>query len=365
MTAGELIINIVVKGGDDSEKKIKSVKVGLSDAKSMALETKAAILAVIYGLEKLMSASSKTGTELSLFSASTGILAKDLQQYQYAARQVGVSNEEMESSMRNVQAAMSDMLMGKGAPEVMAMLANKVGFDKSQARDPKYMLQQLQQLAQLIPPDVGNRLITPLVGQNVFAAMRQNAFRQEVFDKAPIYNDKEVTALTKIGVAWDNLGNKIKMAIGHLNAKEGLQFVNQLSKATTQVIKLAEALAKLADKLKLFEVFTGFFEGMARSVEGVNKLIESVKSGDLAEVGKTVKDNLTTHGSNDLLKALDKSLPERLRNKTLDNKPATNVKIEQNLNFQHDGKDHKRVGDSAKKGTQAAYRQMSAQGVFT
>jgi hypothetical protein len=43
-------------------------------------------------------------------------------------------------------------------------------------------------------------------------------------------------------------------------------------------------------------------------------------------------------------------------------KSQQNINVNQNLHFQHDGKDHKKTGDSTHKAVKDAFRQMSAQG---
>jgi len=159
MTIAELFVNLGVKGADSAGKALGGVKGGLGEVKSMSLEAKAALVGVIYGLERMMSNSAQLGTSLTNFNALTGISAQQLQQWQYAARQAGVAGEEMTGSMKAVQSTMANMLMGKGAPEGMAMLANKVGFDPARARDTAYVLGQLQKFAQSVPQDVGNAMI--------------------------------------------------------------------------------------------------------------------------------------------------------------------------------------------------------------
>jgi hypothetical protein len=361
----ELFVNLGLKGKDSVASGLKSVKGGLGETKSMALETKAAILAVVYGLEKMMSQSAQAGTGLSQFTALTNIAAGDLQRWQYAMRQTGGSAEELTGNLKAVQNTMTNMLLGKGAPEGMAMLANKVGFDPKRARDTLYVMSKLQEFVQKVPSDVGNQMAKSFgISEGTIAAMRKNAFRPEVFAKAPTYSDKEVSTLNKVDVAWGNLGQKIQMAFGHMTAKDGLKIVNEISKITTEVFKLADALLKLADKIKIFEKIGMVFSGWAQILNGVTGGVGKItgdKGGVLEGLKNTGKD--AASGVSLAAEGAWMTLMEKFGSPTQPQAAASNnnVTVNQNLNFQHDGKDARKTGESAAKAVKDAYRQMSAQ----
>lgn len=365
MKIAELFVNLGVKGGDQAGKALTGVKTGLEGVKSMGLETKAMIAAVVYGLERMMSQSAQTGTDLKNFTTLTGMSAQNLQQWQYAARQAGVSGEELTGSLKAVQNSMTNMLLGKGAPEGMAMLANKVGFDPKRARDTMYVMQQLQKFAQQVPADIGNNMLKSFgVSDGTIAAMRRNMFTDKNFKKAPTYSDKEVNTLNKVDVAWANLGQKIQMAMGHLTAKNGLKIVEDISKMSGEVFKLIDALTKLADKLKVFELLGKAFQGWAMILNSATSGISSLTGAATdpkkrSDLGASIKDFIMEAPG--VAKAMydDVTAP--------DVKPALNaagnqnINVNQTLNFQHDGKDAHKTGQSVHKAVKDTYRQMSAQ----
>lgn len=356
MTIADLFVNLGVKGDGQAQKALGGVKTGLGEVKSMSLEAKAAILGAIYALESYMSDSAKAGTNLLNFTSATGMSAQALQQWQYAARQAGVSGEEMETSFKGVQQSMSNMLLGKGAPEVMAILANKVGFDKNRAQDTQYVMGQLQKLAQEIPPDIGRNLIAPLVGENIFAAMRRNAFRPEVMSHAPTYSDREIVQLNKVDVAWSNLGNKIKMAIGHMTSSHGLSIVKDISMLTDQILKMVSAFELLAEKLQLFKVIGKIFEGWGFIFNGVNQGINAI-TGDKKDSNKKLDKDPVTMISDWIGKAIlgeDHITPKVTENQNKNNV----VNINQNITHNGDAKDTKAVKDAHKIGINQAARQI-------
>lgn len=367
MTIAEFFIQIGIKGDDKTDGAFKKLKNGLSDMKSMSLEAKAALVGVLYGLERMMSQSAAMGSNLTNFQQLTGLSAKTLQQWTYAARQAGVSGEEFTGNLKGVQQAMSNMLMGKGAPEGMGLLANKVGFDPAKARDTFYVMEQLQKFAQSdVPADLGNNVLKSFgLGEGTIAAMRRNMFTPDNFKKAPTYNEGEMKQLDRVNVAWSNLGQKIQMAFGKFTSKHGMQLVSDISKITDQVLKLADAFMKLSEKLKLFELVGKVFEGWSMILNGITKSVNEIsthKGGTGAGLKEFVKEAFS--GAKDAaygayLTATEPATPPPpagAKNSSVSNQMTVN----QTLNFQHDGKDHGKTGESVNKAVQKAYRQNSA-----
>lgn len=368
MTIAELWVNLGVKGSEKAVKATEGVKSSLGGVASEGLAAKAAIIGVMYGLERLMSQSGKTGTSLTQFAAFTGLSAETLQRWQYAARQAGESSDELTGNIKSVQGAMTAMLTGHGAPEGMAMLANKVGFDATKARDTFYVLNKLQEYANATKgtPDLANRVMASFgLSDGTIAAMRRNAFQAKTLSAAPIYSDKETNQLNKVDVAWSNLGQKIEMAMGHLTAKHGMGLVKDISTLTSEVLKMADAFTILVEKLQVLQLIGEAFKGWGLIFKGVTDVVNTVgkdKGGVLHGILNQGKSSLTGLGQagKGAFMSLQDSIAAPSVKSTGGNK-TNNTNINQNLHFQHDGKDHKRTGDSTKKAVQDALRQMPAQ----
>ncbi len=367
MTIAELFVELSVKGSEKTVNAFKSVKNGLGDIKTMSLETKAAIIGALYGLEKMMSQSAQVGTGLTNFTALTGLSAKSLQQWQYAARQAGVSSEEFTGNLKGVQSAMSNMLMGKGAPEGMGLLANKVGFDPKRARDTFYVMEQLQKFANSgVPEDLSNNVMKSFgLGEGTIAAMRRNVFTPDTFKQAPTYSEGQMKQLDKVNVAWSNLGQKIEMAFGKFTSKHGMQMVSDISKITTEVIKMAEAFMRLAEKLKFFQGIAKVFEGWGLIFNGITDTVNNVggnKGGVMEGLKSLGKDMLA--GAKDATRGAYLTYQESSQPSMTSTGKTTNnnqsVTVNQNLNFQHDGKDAQKTSQSVKDAVQKAYRQNGA-----
>lgn len=423
MNIGQLFVSLGVKGTDKTLGAITNVKKGLKETASVSLEAKAAIIGALYALERLFSKSGEYGTGLTNFNATLGVSTKTLQEYQYAARQVGVSNEEVEGSFKGLQATITKTLMGEGAPKGLARVSMLVGEMTPQdlekfAKQPQLLIQKLQQYAQKeTHAGLRNEVLKSFgLSDGMIAGLTRNAFRPEVLAKAPTYNDREIANLDKANIAWSNLGNKIQMAIGHFNAAHGGQLVNDITKTTDAVFKMIEAFTKLADKAELFKKLGMVFEGWQAIFEGITKAIDFLNNTDTSKNkdGLTINDVLNYLGTNEkgekrtvaeaaqnATGANSGSVPERIamafmsggqgesllgiiKDAIAGNRPASagamnaanaahptpnavpsgsvqNINVNQNLNFQHDGKDAKKTSDSTKKAVQGAFRQLSAQ----
>lgn len=290
-SVGELFVSLGVKGGDKTQSTISGVQKGLKDTATFSLEAKAAIVGAMYALERLFAASGQTGTNLTNFGAILGTGTQTLQQYQYAARQVGVTNEALEGTFKSLAATSTKILRGETKPTGLAQVSRRTGLTfeeiKQSQSNPEILLQRLQQYAQL-QKDIGLRnsdLKSFGLSDDIIAGLARNAFRPDVLKKAPVYKESEVQALDKANIAWSNLSTKIEMAFGHFNAKHGGEIVTQISKIVDEVTKLAEAFTKLAEKVKLFDkltlVFTGWghiFEGISEAVDAISEFADSQAS---------------------------------------------------------------------------------------
>ncbi len=385
MTIAELFVNLGIKGDGSANKALKGVKSGLGEVKSMSLEAKAAIIGVVYGLERMMSASAQQGTNLTNFGALTGLNTQKLQEYQYAARQAGIANEEMAGSIKGVQNSMTQALLGKGLPEGYASVASKTGLKEGDLRDTFKVMEKLQEYANITPPDVGAQMIKSFgVSEGVIAAMYRKAFRPEVFAKAPKYAEGELRSLDKVNVAWSNLGTKIQMAFGHWTSQNGGQVVKDIDKVTTSVIKLVTAFSNLATKLELLKKVGTIFEGWASmfniiaDVVDTNNKAETGTDKEKAAANKKIAEwkdgfKLAAEGAGlTLMDAIggkyDKEQNEKVK-KYLGSPGTTSTQTgnaqtinnQINMNFQHDGRDARKLGDATVKGINKVYRQNPAQ----
>lgn len=388
----ELFVLLGVKGADDTNKKLKSTDSGLKEIKSSALATKAAIVGVIYGLEQLMSKSIQTGTGLNEFSNYTMESARTLQQWQYAGQQFGVGADEVTGSIKNVQSAMAKMLMGEGAPAGMGMLGRFVGLKGTieEYKDTFGMMQKLQEFAKKVPSAAGNEVLKSFgMSEKMISAFRQNAFRQDLFNRAPVISEGQANTLMKVGAMWENVFQKIQIKVANFTAKNGGDIIKDIDIIVDSLIRLAQALATLGKNMKAMETLEMIITLLSAFLTASSKFIDTmgdVLYGDLEQKKKAVMDLISpssqysADAKNKLNKdAADQSKfinehpnwlmkllgPDRTQPKPEQPQNGASIQFEQNLIFKHDGKDAAQVGRDARSGTDQAFRQLTAQGLVT
>lgn len=288
---GELYIDLGIKGAEKTISSISLVEKGLKETASVSLEAKAAIVGTMYALQQLFSTSASAGQSLSNFSTVTGESAQVLQKYQYAARQVGASNAEVENSFKALQAAMSKTHYQGQAPAGMAQVQLKTGGGsagdiQAYEKNPELLIQKLQEYAQK-EKNVGLRNQTlrsfPGITDNIIAALDKGLFTPKALASAPAYDDRQIANLAKAALAWRNLGASIQKTIGDFQAsKEGLQLVTDISNLTTSVLELVKAFLKLSKTLHLFKTIDLGFKDLGLlfgQISGATQAAIDVKNG--------------------------------------------------------------------------------------
>lgn len=278
MKIAELFVAIGVQGATQVKNTLGDTRSGLQQTASSALWAKAAIVGVLYGLERLVSASNRTGAELLQFSNYTGMSAERLQRYAYAGRQFGATAEEIKGSLMGVQKAMALLETTGQGPKGMWVVAREVGLDKSRLRDTSYLFEQLQKFAQQskLPVGIANEALESFgLSQGTIAAMRQNAFNPKTMAQANIYSDKEAGALNRMNAAWGNLSDNIAKAFGHMNVKHGGQMIRDISMITKEALRLADALLALSKNAKFFEAIAKSFEGWGIIIKDLTDRVDA------------------------------------------------------------------------------------------
>ncbi len=294
MNIAELFINLGVKGSEKSLGGVLNLQKGLKDTASVSLETKAALVGVMYALERMFAQSSRAGNSLAQFGATMGGHTQELQRYQYVAKQIGSSNDELAATFQNLSSQATDVLLGKGAPETIARVAQvtKAGIgemerelEKAANGDVVPLFTRLNKYFQT-EGSVGYRNKTAKdfgISRPIEAGMIRNKFNDKALASAPTYSDKEISNLDTVYGKWEKLGTVIEMAFGRFNAKHGSEIVDGISKVIPKVVALAEALDKLGTKAGVFQKLGMVFEGWEHIFNGIVAAIEFINKQNAPE----------------------------------------------------------------------------------
>lgn len=389
MQVGEMFVKLGIKGDASATKGIDKVRGGLEDVKKMSLQAKAAIVGVVFGLQRLMTGSMQQGVALQQFANFTGMSTKALQQYQFAARQAGLQNEEITQSVVGMQSAFAQLKLNKGPQEYLGYFATtlkEIGkdFDYNKMEDAFYTMQKMREFVEgggTGQIDIDNQILQSLgATQGMIAGFRGGAFNENILNSAQVYSDKESKALSNVNAGWVRLGETVQKAVGRMNVKFGGQLIQDLTKITESVVKLTTQLLLLSES-------SGAFGRLSKAIENVANLIDLV-SGIAGEEGQKsssawgsaldeVKKNPNRFNPQQggILGALSQLFPAgtngvQLAQSRLDrlnamptpglpNSQSGTTTFNQTLNFQNDGSNAQDVGRASRNGVLEAYQQTN------
>lgn len=235
-SAGEMFINLGIKGADKTFGDLMKTNDAMKDLRSVSIETKAAILAVLYGIEKLVTTSGQLGTTLKNFSTISGVSADTIQRYEFQAKKAGVANEALRNSFLKVQESMMNIRAGEGLPKWLAAIITTLAqrgvdlgpdFVARAQKDPTLAFQAMEKYAQIPDKDIdrSTRAITlQQAGWDpaVITAMMKGLFSPEKLSSVPnsaILKSGEIDKLDALRARWDILITEIEVFIAKMTAK--------------------------------------------------------------------------------------------------------------------------------------------------
>lgn len=412
MQAGELFVAIGVKGAEKTVEAFSKINYGVGEIKKGSLEAKAALLAMVYAIERLTSGAANQGMHLQALSTYLTVGVKDLQAWEYAAQQAGISNEQFEASLVGITKKIAQIRLGEGVPDKFSLFAQKIGgFDIEKSyQDRKYALEKIQQLAnlKLNPADqlVRNSILEAFGLSPDFIGKIES---KDVFSNANRFkpgfsflSQDEVKKLSDVKVQWDNLEQKVEMFFSHFTAKNGKEMLQQLSDLSDHVLALAASFTILLEKLKVFKLLGDASEGwdtifkafapnqsddqkaavdtqykqLLKEEDKYNEIKKEQITNFVPSLFQELKDTILNdklylnprynENFEDILGNLFNYYPNNsaitppspLRPNNSNSNQTINVS--QNLNFQHEGKEYNRIQDASKTGILYAMKQTPA-----
>jgi len=274
---GELEIVVSLKGASDVGTGLTHVHDGMQDVKSMALETKAAILGVIYGLEQMASQSLHAGLGLQKFGNLTGLNTVVLQKWQYALQQSGVEASETESAIVNLQSKMAEVIVKGTGVTGMQPVFEAVGIDEKRIRDTYYVLGKLREFAQShqATPDITRTLMQSLLPPDVIQALMTGTFNPENAPKSQIYGDRTAQGLAQSQIALTNLKTKLEHEFGQLTVKFAPTLIPDIDRLATSIFHLVDAFSQLLIRLNAIKAINSIFSGWSQLFQTAADLIPS------------------------------------------------------------------------------------------
>jgi hypothetical protein len=376
MNIASLFVTMGLKGNNEAVKGIQNIRGQLNEAKSVTLGWRAAMLGVVYGLQKWMSNSTSQGMALKQFADYTGLSIDQLQRWQYLFKKSGVEAAEVEQSLVGLQNTLTKFQMGEDLPAGFEQISTAVGgIDTSKLNDTFYVMQKMREYAQK-ETNVGVRNVNLQSMGYSPKAIQALATSSVVLDKIPkslLMNENQVKSLTKVEERWVDVQQRLNAQMNNFMAKHGPALVTGAEAIASAIIKIGDAMMKVEEKFKIFEKIAWFFTEFSKSIDFFSKNISGEK-GDVKQFFENIPDlmKLMIFGDDKAKQQQKDRSAEIFKNnpafqKTLQqekNKTSQSIQIKQELIFSGP-QDAQAVAQYHRDGAEEAYRQTFGQVAFS
>jgi hypothetical protein len=252
VTIAELFVNIGVKGADKTAAGVSKIGSGLKETASQGLAAKAAILGILYGVERLTASYGKQGANIMSASTALGESADVIGRWTKAGSMFNVSGEEVIGTMFGIKNAMVEMQKGKGGPEGFSIFAARTNLDLKRINDANYMLKKLQEFAKIGDPNLVRSLMKGYgISDNMFAFLRR--YTGDV-DKITggFMGEKQARNMERINQQWTKFWNNLNMKGMSLAGSYGPGAIKEIEHVVSGVERLMKLLDQFAGKQGVF-----------------------------------------------------------------------------------------------------------------
>lgn len=371
ISIGELFVSLRIKGSDQATKALGNIKSGMADISTNGLAAKAAVLGVVYAVERMTAGAAQIGTNYKRFMDYMGTSSQRLQQFESAFRSVNGPVDQVAGTVEAMTDNLNKVKLGVAAPPA--------GYKFIDVRNAKDGFDVLQGMLNLIRSGTRTRPQLNIIGESLGISRDMMsslyAMKGDFKDFGATLSDGTIKQLDHVNSALQAL-KKTLSDFGSKNvAIFGLPVISELRSAIKLFVALESVLVRFAGKIPHIAdiiktaflaisgamiVFGGPLTAIAGLVNGVILLM-----GEW-EKHKDKKDNLFDNvlKSDTLSKLLSggaaafdtvgtMSSPKQT---TINNTHST--EINQNINGV-DHKDRHSVSKNHKDGAQAAYAAFS------
>lgn len=298
-SVGELFVNLGVKGSEKTLSAFTSVTGAIKDTATASLETKAAIVGALYAFEQLIKSSTEWGTSLKNFEALTGMSARTLQQWTYAAEQGGAKAGEMEQSFKSLQKTLGTLAFTPHDPMIDVFLA-KMGIDPKKRFDPNYMATVMQKFADYtknMNPVFTQKLAQSLgITEGVLTAGRRGFLNPSELAKAPVISERTEGTLDKERQEWDRTFAILRKDLAELVSSGVIKLLVHdllvLTRALDGLIDLFHGKRKSAS-----EIGEDFKKGFSGPGKSASDIWDDFKNGFSTPIAPPAQINETHHNN--------------------------------------------------------------------
>lgn len=249
--AGELFVEIGVKGAKAAGEALSGVKDWLGDLSTQGIAAKAAVIGALYAMERFATNSMQLGTNMHQFGLYTGLSTQMLQKWQYAMQQSGVSAEDVQSSIVNVQKTMGELRAFGKEPAGMRQLQFTLGgFDFSKATDMNYVMEQLRKYAQKEKNVTVRNAVMQSFGLSPQMIAGMAEFKGDISKQPVMFGKDTEDQLNRANIALMNLKRNWTIFQADITAKYAIPILQELG----ELWRGLQGIGKLLDQFKELKV---------------------------------------------------------------------------------------------------------------
>jgi len=289
----DLFISLGLSGQGDVKKGLDNVSSSLKELFSMSIRTKLTLAGIVSGLTAAAFSAGKTGAAFMHFKNAFNLSPAELQKWQYASLQLGVSAENMQGSIEGIQDALANARLGGGYSDVFG----KLGIDISGKKDAFNILSQIQSRIKSGNTDAMRIWSSGLVNTELFQFLKRGPDMEKF--KAPkgaILSESQLRQQERISVAFGNFSNNLKKSLDSFIVDNSqtimetikflqdtlLSFMNFLKDNKTEIRQAIVAMESLSASLASF--VGAFSKGVLGTVTNATREAAASGHGPTASV---------------------------------------------------------------------------------
>lgn len=237
MKAGELIFEILMKGGGKALQDIRNLSAGIKDFRL-------GLMSALKSFDQISAAAREVAVQLDMYQLNTGLSAEQLQKLSFQASQAGVSMNELGSTIQKLQQKNANARLGYGWDPLLSR------FGLHPGQNPVTQLNQigsaLRRLQATNPGEAHALAAKVGLSDTMYYALLRGTTEQ--MDKQLVLTQKEQSVLVKLNQQWNKFWfylKQITVKLQVLSANMQTKFIKVLLNAAKGFLELFTRINKV------------------------------------------------------------------------------------------------------------------------
>lgn len=266
MNIGELFIELGFKA---DTMKLKEFMHAVGELNMSSIAGAVGLGGLYEATKRIMDIADKTAMSIFGYTQVTGLSGKQMQQFSNYAKEMGMSAEDAEGSLKNLQMTMFNVKIGQANPRPFAL----TGMDPNE-KDPIKSLQQLQDYVKAtkeLDPAIHRWIVNDLgVSESMLLILKASDRITDSINKQPFATDKEINKIVEYHKVLSKLGTDIN-----------LLFVRWGASLTPVIVELDKLAVTMLEILRTGEGWKKLFAEIGHIIAKLSPLLNFLKIADV------------------------------------------------------------------------------------